>query len=273
MSVTATLHVYDDVTLGLIPRDAKYVGVYVDGIFSDVARARADFPHATLIPITVFGKHGTRWADCERGDMTNVQVAAWARDEIHAGRRPGIYTSVSNIMAVVAELRVLGISHTQVDFWSAHYTGQPHVCGPQCGFNLSFVVGGTQFTDRSHGISLDESLFFATVLGAKPPTAPAADVYAFHPDNVVKWKGKSYRERTTIKTYDRLIKHRLINWRKLTLIKADLLELADRVLFVAEHKPDDLSPAGKLAKPRWNTNHLGEREQALLHRAQGKKVL
>lgn len=259
MSNAVELHVFDDTSLGLIPPDARYVGVYVDGLFSDIAQARAMFPRATLVPITVFGQPGVRWADCEPGDLTSARVAAWAKAELDNHRRPGIYTSVSNIMAVVAELAKLGVRPGQVDFWSAHYTGIPHICGPQCSFGLDFVVGGTQYTDRALGRSLDASLFFAAVLGAhpKPAQAPVGPLAIF--PTAVPGLGN---ERKLVEQVNGALKHPRLyrGYLKGKLYRQVKLH-RDRLWRISKYEPASFTRPRTTAD--WRSDHRGERWQKL----------
>ena len=43
----------------------------------------------------------------------------------------------------------------QVAFWTAHYTGRPHLCGPECGFGMPVRAAATQWRTSA---TLDESL-------------------------------------------------------------------------------------------------------------------
>lgn len=261
MSTVATAFIFDDVTLSLIPPDAQAIGVYTDGLFADVTAARAMFPKAMLLPITVFGQAAVRWGDCEKGDMTPRQVAQWAAREIQNGRRPGPYCSVSDVMTVVTELGALGVHREQVDFWSAHYTGVPHICGPQCGFGMDFIVGGTQYTDRALGRSLDESLFFASVLGITPPPPPnVAGPLAIFP-TVVPGLGN---ERKLVEQTNGALKHPLVyrNYLKGKL-RPRLKQHRDRLWRVSKYEPASFTRLR--AKADWVSDHRGERWQQLDH--------
>lgn len=196
MSLT-TVHVaYDDTDVALIPADATIILVYIDGRFRNIDAVRARFPHALIITITVTGIAGARFVDCEAGDLTPAQAAHWAANELKAGRKPGIYASVSNMPAVIAALAALGIHRDQVLLWSAHYTGVAHLCGPSsastesfttCGFpGMDWLADGCQFTDRAKGVSLDEDLVTNGFLGIKPPPPPPLP-------HIVKPHGKMLR--------------------------------------------------------------------------------
>jgi hypothetical protein len=73
-------------------------------------------------------------------------------------------------MAAIHIMEAAGLRYG-IDFliWSAHYTGIPHLCGPQCGFGLDRTVHNTQYTDRLDNRSLDGDL--CTDLGVGIVTA------------------------------------------------------------------------------------------------------
>lgn len=265
MSV-AFLHMYDDVTVSLIPAGARYIAVYVDGRFANEAQARARFPHATLLTITVRGTAGARSCDCENGDLTPEQAAQWASGEIKAGRlKPIIYASVSQFPQVIAELERLGHSAADVGIWTAHYTNEPHICSPNsCAYpGFSWQAGGTQFTDTSGGRSLDESLIFPSLLQI---TVPAPDPYAIYRDQSFAFHGKKLpNERELVKEYDRLRKHGVINRKALKPIRAELLLCGQRIaeLVMSEPKVN--------GHYNWKPFDRGRRFQGLIHRSQGKR--
>lgn len=124
----ATLYMYDAVNPDNIPADAQVVAGYVDGRYNDFQAMVAKFPNALHVPITVFGAPDVRVCDCETGDLTPDQAAAWAKSEVNAGRRPTIYCNISTQPAVVNSLAAQGLQFGRdVDWWAAHYTGTPHL--------------------------------------------------------------------------------------------------------------------------------------------------
>lgn len=153
---TQRVFMYDDTNLALIPSDAEYVASYVDGRFANAFPARAQFPKAKHITITVLG--GTADAgDIETGDMTPTTGALWALRMIRAGRKPRCYANRSTMPAVIAALIRLGIKRNQVLLWTADYTGKPHLPVFRWGNKLT-TSDACQFTDKALGRSLDESV-------------------------------------------------------------------------------------------------------------------
>lgn len=116
---------YDSTNPLSIPADATEVAGYIDGLYAWPASAWARFTKATVkLTITVLGDLAADVCDCETGDLTPARAAAWARQKT---TRPTIYCNLSTRPAVEAELARLGMAPTQVDWWIAHYTNQPHL--------------------------------------------------------------------------------------------------------------------------------------------------
>jgi hypothetical protein len=115
---------YDAVNVAAIPADAAIVAGYVDGNYQTVPALQARFPQATIVEITVTGRPGVRVCDCETGDLTPAQAAAWATAEISAGRRPTIYCNLSTWPAART---LLADRAGQVDWWVAEYDGDPAI--------------------------------------------------------------------------------------------------------------------------------------------------
>lgn len=163
---------FDDVNVDLIPADATHIAAYADGTYQNLDKVKARFPQATILTIDVRGYY--RNGDCldvEPGDATNADAVAWfkAREGKTATPKPILYTSAGNVDALIGSMRMAGISRDRYFLWSAHYTGQPHICG-SCGYPK---VDGTQWTDHSHDRSLDESLINDYVF-AQPVHQPSA---------------------------------------------------------------------------------------------------
>lgn len=151
------LVILDDVNVSLLLVGADIYGVYVDGRFANWFSVRTKFPKARLLPITVLGSKAEA-GDIETGDMTPASGAAWARRMLRAGvHRPVCYANRSTMPAVIAELRKLGIKRDDVRLWVADYTFKPHLPVLRWGARLT-TADACQWTDRSHGRSLDESI-------------------------------------------------------------------------------------------------------------------
>jgi hypothetical protein len=117
-----TRAMYDSVTAARLPADAKLVGAYVDGMYANEAAVRARCPQARVVTITVRGEAGADVIDCETGDATPAEAAAWAAAERAAGRLPTIYCNLSTWPAVKAAVAAQHV--TSVSYWIAHYDGQ-----------------------------------------------------------------------------------------------------------------------------------------------------
>jgi hypothetical protein len=153
---------YDSITLEAIPGDAPAVAGYVGGHWPTYLQLRKRFPHARRLSIAVSAHEDAECLDVEPGDAVPEQAAAWVRRQLGRGvKRPVVYTSVSQLQALVDLLEREGVYRHQVRLWSAHYTMHPHICGPDCGFGLREHADATQYTDKALGRSLDESLVMA----------------------------------------------------------------------------------------------------------------
>jgi hypothetical protein len=250
---------YDDVVIGLIPRNAQVVGVYVDGRFANEAAARRAFPHAELVTITVTGRPGARFCDCEPGDLTASSAAHWAHAELDAGRTPGIYSSVSEMRSVLASLAVLGIARAQVILWTAHYTGSAHLCGPDsCKFpGFGWHADATQFTDRAEGRSLDASEITPAFLG------PARDRYGRFVAGRFPSHWGELNERAVVQAYDQARPHPMRNHAQLDKLRAQLDFLGGRLLHELLEQTDRIGDPFSRA---WRYRQIHDR-------AEGKEVV
>ncbi len=162
---------YDSIDVSAIPANADIIAGYVDGHWPTVSALRARFPHARILAIAVFASDDADCLDVETGDATPGQAPGWvARQRARGVYRPVLYSSVSGVAALLGVLAAAGITRDQVRLWGAHYTMTAHICGPSsCAYpTLLAECDGTQFTDRSHGRSLDESLLAPTFFDGPP---------------------------------------------------------------------------------------------------------
>jgi hypothetical protein len=60
------------------------------------------------------------------------------------------------------------MKRSDIRLWTAHYTQRSHRCDSKCGFGMAGVADATQWTSRSMGRTLDESLVADDFFGAKP---------------------------------------------------------------------------------------------------------
>ena len=148
---------YDDVDLTLIPKDAQAVAGYVGGRWPTFSKLRALFPGARkFVSIAVNASEDADILDIENGDATNVQAAVWFKRQ--TARRPGFYTSVSNVAALVDTLSRAGIPRSAYRLWTAHYTDTPHLCSSTCYRGMPTTADATQYTDHALGRNLDASV-------------------------------------------------------------------------------------------------------------------
>lgn len=130
---------YDSTDAVDIPASALAVAGYVDGLY---AWSQADWDRftsaQTKLTITVLGANVADVCDCETGDLTPDQAAAWIQNY------PGniVYCSVSALPAVQAAM-----GNLQYSVWTAHWTGQAHLCDAACGVPAGVKVLATQFAD------------------------------------------------------------------------------------------------------------------------------
>lgn len=153
---------FDDTTVSLIPKSAKAVAGYVNGLYTTWPQVLHNFPNAKHISIAISTAAQADCLDIEPGDATNAEAAAWYRDFKTAARKnhtpklkPIFYTSASNAAGLIAALSAEGIARSKYILWTAHYNGSRHVCSPSgCGYPKAEA---TQWTSTSNNRSLDES--------------------------------------------------------------------------------------------------------------------
>lgn len=155
------LVMYDSVTVGAIPRDAEIVAAYVAGDpYPNVPAVKARCPHAKIVTVALYHSLEADCLDMEPGGAALGEFPSWCHAQHKRGiQRPIGYTSASQLQALHDIAARAGLEHGK-DWraWSAHYTYHQHRCGPACGYGIRFHAEGTQWTNRSHGLNLDESL-------------------------------------------------------------------------------------------------------------------
>ena len=161
---------YDSVDLAQIPDGAQAVGCYEDGRYVNAAQAAARFPRAHILTIATSAAHDADCLDIETGDATPDQAPGWYRRQRARGvARPCLYASAFRMDTEVAvAITAAGIARSAVRLWTAHYSGQPHVCGPASCRELGVAADGTQWTDRAANRNLDRSLLADDFFGAAP---------------------------------------------------------------------------------------------------------
>jgi hypothetical protein len=173
--IIVTLTMYDSTNVGNLPAGADAYAGYVDGHFRNLVAIERRFlgSGAQFLSVAVFASDHAECLDIEALDATNAQAPRWVKRRLAAGAsRPCLYTSVSNVDALVTTLNQAGISRAEVRLWSAHYEQGKHICGPSTCRLTQHACDGTQWTDTALGRSLDESVLLDTFF-ALSASAPA----------------------------------------------------------------------------------------------------
>jgi hypothetical protein len=123
------------------------------------------------------------------------------------------------------------------------------------------------------GVGVDYNHVYGVDFGQwdRKPTAPLdPHHYSRLTDEGYAWKGRVLpKERPTVIEYDALRHHPFLHRPRLAVLRRDLRDLADHVYFEAHR---GWMPAWG-GPPSWNAFHRGWRYQALIHRAQGAKLV
>lgn len=171
---------FDDVNVDLLPPADAYAA-YIDGIYANLKQVRDKFPHAHILSVAVRASDLADALDIETGDAVISDAPGWFKRALAAGIvRPALYTSVSNVDGLVAEMTKAGIGRSAYRLWTAHYGKGEHLCGPTTCGGTSATADATQFTSTANGESLDESIcladFFSGVLPPPPVTRPTLTI-------------------------------------------------------------------------------------------------
>jgi len=160
--IVVTLTMYDSTNVGTLPHGAGAYAGYVQGAFQTFATLQRLFAAsgAHLLSIAVFASGDAACLDIETGDATIAQAPGWVKRQLARGAsRPCLYTSVSNMDALVTALGGAGIPRAEIRLWSAHYGQGRH----------SHACDGTQWTDAALGRSLDESILLNDFFSLSAP--------------------------------------------------------------------------------------------------------
>jgi hypothetical protein len=167
-----TLTMYDAIHVNVLPGGADAYAGYVQGKWPTFAALKRRFQGsgAHLLSIAVFASGNADCLDIENGDATNSQAPSWVKRQLAGGAaRPCLYTSASNMDALVTVLNSARISRAEVRLWSAHYGQGKHICGPGTCGQTRHSCDGTQWTDSALGRSLDESALLSTFFSVSAP--------------------------------------------------------------------------------------------------------
>ena len=236
---------YDSVSLSQIPADARAVAGYDGGNWPTFRQLAGRWPHAHRLSIAVNAAEDGDCLDVENGDAIPADAPGWFRQQKARGvALPCFYGSVSVIPQIEAILAAHGIDRSQYRVWSAHYTGQPHICGPACG--LGHPADGTQWTDKALGRDLDESLLRDDFFAMPDPLA------ALTP-----------KERTTVERYDHLAKHPHLRPHELAQTRADLVRMRKETWLAAVR---GVTLNQEAVQAGWDIRNRRERYRILLSR-------
>ena len=116
--MTAPVTIYDSVSIEAIPADATALLAYIDGNYQTYNAARARFPTATILTVTVTGRSRANIIDVEGGDATPLVAAQWVR----SGLGDTIYSSLSTKPSLDEALAGMWWN-----WYAADPTGWPHI--------------------------------------------------------------------------------------------------------------------------------------------------
>jgi hypothetical protein len=200
------------------------------------------------------------WCDCERGDLTVLQVPGWlSRQFARGSKRPGVYASWDTWtnQGLLDEVAHYGSNIVRI---VAHYTYVAQIS--HAGFDVQ------QYTDHYASRNIDGNVALDSIFPQTP--SPVID-NPMHYDRFDKGpfaspKWGPLNEREIVLDYDGARQHPAQYRTYLALLEAKLKWLADRVYAVA-HSP---LVAGK---PTWDLYYRGWRYQQLIHRSQGMQFV
>ena len=168
-----TITMYDATDVTQIPSGATAVAGYTAGRWPTFPELVRLFPQARHLSIAIDAALDADVLDIETGDATPADAAGWyGRQKARGIARPCLYASAGLMESGVRPaLTAAGIARSAVRLWSAHYTGEPHICATDTCRATSIPMDGTQWTDRAMGRALDESLLAADFFSRAPSPA------------------------------------------------------------------------------------------------------
>lgn len=173
--MTDGIVMWDTISNGQFPAGGAAYAAYVDGGIGDQPNYHyilGAFPGAQHLGIALHPGTDADALDVENGAASPADIPGWHRRQTARGiSRPVIYASAGAMRAqILPALANAGIPLTATRLWSAHYTSNPHRCGPaSCGI-MPVEADGTQWTPNALGRDLDESLLLPGFFG--PQTLP-----------------------------------------------------------------------------------------------------
>jgi hypothetical protein len=239
------LVMYDSVDVSQIPGDAQAVAGYVGGDWPTFPDLEKHWPRAQRLSIAVNAAEDADCLDVEKGDATPADAPGWfQRQKARRVALPCFYGSVSVIPQIETILAAHGVTRSEYRVLSAHYTGQPHICGAVCG--LQHPADGTQWTDAALGRNLDESLL--------------RDAFFAKPDPLAALTPK---ERAAVERYDHLVKHPRLHPHELPQTRADLVRMRKETWLAAVR---GVTPDQEHVQAGWDVHNRRQRYAILLSR-------
>lgn len=158
---------FDSVDVAEIPESAPAVAGYTGGRWPTYWELVKRFPHAFVLAIAVAASYDATCLDIETGDATIAEAPDWWRRQRARGvQLPWFYISAADAPALIAELEAAGIGRRRYRLFTAHWTFEPHLCGPHsCGALEGTTADATQWTNKALGRNLDQSLLAAGATG------------------------------------------------------------------------------------------------------------
>jgi peptidoglycan hydrolase-like protein with peptidoglycan-binding domain len=174
-----TITMYDSAYNGQFPADPRAVAGYVDGGVGDQPNFGwlvQAFPSAHHLSIALFPDKDADALDVETGAARPGDIPGWyARQRRRGIDRPCAYANASTMEEfVVPVIRAAPILRSAVRLWSAHYTEEPHICGPKSCGATSIDMDGTQWTSKALGRTLDQSRLLDDFFGTPVPSPSTA---------------------------------------------------------------------------------------------------
>jgi hypothetical protein len=158
----------DAIFASALPSWAQAVAGYTSGNWPSYLPIVARFPHAYHVSIAVNAFQSANCLDIEPGDAVPSEAVGWVHTQWYLGNtRPCLYSSLSEMSSVRADLAGAGIIRSRVRLWDADWTYVPH---------LDAGYDATQWTDHGpNGENFDESTVALSFFGVTPPKPPTCE--------------------------------------------------------------------------------------------------
>lgn len=117
-----TRTMYDSVRVDGIPKNAKMVAGYVDGLYANVGNMQRLFPNAVVVRIAVSARtNDGHVLDVETGDATPHEAVGWVKMRRLAGAIPSVYCNASIWPAVRKAFKDAAVPEPY--YWIAKWDG------------------------------------------------------------------------------------------------------------------------------------------------------